>query len=116
LNKKLIEEFYKLFDFNAHSNDTTNPFKNFAGWLTSMNPYEFATISTVLGLLISTGLTVPEQNSIGNWFEAIGQIILTINAQANVIDKDFSSKSTPSIQTLVKEIDEIKEFLKQHYQ
>ena len=81
-----------------------------------MNPYEFATISTILGLLISTGLTVPEQNSIGNWFEAIGQIILTINAQANVIDKDFSSKTTPSIQTLVKEIDEIKEFLKQHYQ
>ena len=37
-----------------------------------------------MGLLIAKGLTVPEQNSVGNWLESVGQIILTINAQASI--------------------------------
>lgn len=116
MNKKFIEDFYKLFNFNAHFDDTNNPFKQFAGWLTSMNPYEFAAISAFLGLLISTGLTVPEQNSIGNWFEAVGQIILTINAQANVIKLDLSEQNTLSMEKLEKEITILKEMFQKNNQ
>ena len=107
MNKQFIEDFYKLFNFNDHSSDN-NPFKNLAGKLTSINPYEFAALSAIIGLLISSGLTVPEQNSIGNWFEALGQIILTINAQASLINQNQSNER---ISNLENEINILKEFL-----
>ncbi len=57
--------------------------KDFSTWLNSLTPLEFTTLGTIIGYLISSVLTVSEQNSIGNWFELVGQIILTFNAQGS---------------------------------
>lgn len=54
---------------------------SFSDWLFSLNAYEFTFIATTLGFLISPQLTVNQQNSLGNFFELLGQVILTINAQ-----------------------------------
>ncbi len=72
------------FNYNAHNNEGESPFKDFAKFITSLNPYEYAALSAIIGIIIAKGLTVPEQNSIGNWLESVGQIILTINAQASI--------------------------------
>ncbi len=56
-------------------------FDSFSNWLFSLNAYEFTLISTVIGFIISSTLTVNQQNSLGNFFELLGQLILTINAQ-----------------------------------
>ena len=72
------------FNFNPHHEWGESPLKDFARWLTSLDPYEFSALSAVVGLILSKGLTVPEQNSVGNWLESVGQIILTVNAQASI--------------------------------
>lgn len=64
-------------------NTNLNEIKSFANWINSLTPLEFTTLGTIIGYLISSVLTVQEQNSIGNWFELVGQIILTFNAQGS---------------------------------
>ena len=64
-------------------NTNLNEIKSFANWINSLTPLEFKTLGTLIGYLISSVLTVQEQNSIGNWFELVGQIILTFNAQGS---------------------------------
>lgn len=70
------EEFDKFInqDFNSFSN-----------WLFSLNPYEFSLIATVIAFAISPALTINQQNSLGNFFELLGQAILTINAQSTTL-------------------------------
>ncbi len=58
--------------------------KSFVNWLMHLSPLEFTTLGVFTGYIISCNLTVNEQNSIGNWFELLGQIILTFNAQGSL--------------------------------
>jgi len=69
-------------DFISHD------FSSFSKWLYSLNPYEFTLISTIIGFLIASTLDLNEQNSIGNFFELLGQVILTINAQTSTLQSD----------------------------
>lgn len=56
--------------------------KNFASWILSLSPFEFTTLATISGYILSLSLTTVEQNSLGNWLELVGQTLLTFNAQA----------------------------------
>lgn len=58
----------------------------------NLSPLEFTTLAVFSGYLISCNLTVDEQNSIGNWLELLGQIILTFNAQG--ANQQFSLSKT----------------------
>ncbi len=71
-------------------------FDSFSNWLSSMDPYEFTLIATVIGFAISPALTVNQQNSLGNFFELLGQVILTINAQNTTVRQSQARK--PGIQ------------------
>lgn len=62
-------------------NFANQDFDSFSKWLFSLNAYEFTLIATILGFLIAPTLTYNQQNSLGNFFELLGQVILTINAQ-----------------------------------
>lgn len=62
-------------------------FDSFSNWLFSLNAYEFSLISTIIGFAISSTLTLNQQNSLGNFFELLGQVILTINAQNNTLQQ-----------------------------
>ena len=56
-------------------------FDSFSNWLFSLNAYEFSLIASIIGFVISPALTINQQGSLGNFFELLGQVILTINAQ-----------------------------------
>lgn len=62
-------------------------FESFSDWLFSLNAYEFSLIATMIGFAISPTLTVNQQNSLGNFFELLGQVILTINAQNTTLQQ-----------------------------
>ncbi len=78
------DEFYKFVN---------QDYKSFSKWLFSLNAYEFTLIATIAGFLISPTLTINEQNSLGNFFELLGQVILTINAQGTTLNQKNSAKS-----------------------
>lgn len=64
------------------NNNTNNPINILKKYFFSLNPYEFSILANVLGSIISLFLSSNEKNSLGNWFELLGQQILTIQAQA----------------------------------
>ena len=68
-------------------------FAGFSSWLFSLNAYEFSLIATLLGFLISPTLTINQQNSLGNFFELLGQVILTVNAQNTTLSQDSVKKA-----------------------
>ncbi len=57
-------------------------YKSIASWLFSLSPYEFTLLSTATGYLLTPNLSINELNSLGNFLILIGQIMLTVNAQA----------------------------------
>ena len=87
-------------------NDQNN-FSNFSKWLSSLSANEFTLIAITTGFLITQGLNYEEQNAIGNWLECVGQIILTLSAQNQLL-----SPSDPNIlnkiNDLQKQIDQLK--------
>lgn len=56
-------------------------FKSFSDGLFSLSAFEFTLIGSILGFAISEGLTTNQQNSLGNFFTLIGQVLMTENAQ-----------------------------------
>lgn len=58
-------------------------------YLDKLSPLEFSTLGSLIGLLLVQSLTVDEQNSIGNLFELIGQVLLTSAAQAQLQSPDL---------------------------
>lgn len=64
-------------------NSDTTEIASFADWLMTLTPFEFTTLGTIIGYIISYNLTINQQNSIGNWLELVGQIVLTFNAQGS---------------------------------
>lgn len=99
---------------NNNNYNFNNPsFKDFAGWLYKLSPTEFVTLGTIASYLISYGLTVNEQNSIGNWLEMVGQIILTFNAQettlSNASSQNNYNKIIDRLNELEKELKSIKD-------
>lgn len=66
-------------------------------FLKNINANEFTTIAFVIGLLLIDDLTPAEQNSVGNWFMLIGQVLATNASQQQVINnanKTSSSSNT----------------------
>lgn len=101
---------------NAYNDFMNQDFKELATWIYSLNPYEFVIISTLIGLIISPSLTINQQNSLGNFFEQIGQTMLTIAAQSQTVkhkNKQVSTMSNNKIEDLEEEIHRIKEELYQ---
>ena len=106
---------------NKYINDLENfDFCSFSNWLSTLNPYEFTLVATIIGFIISPSLTLNQQNSIGNFFELLGQVILTINAQGTTVTqklkekpgiKEFFEKTTieEEIANLKKEVIKLRE-------
>lgn len=64
-------------------------------FLPKINAYEFTTIAFVIGLLLCDDLTPAEQNSVGNFFMLIGQVLATNASQQQVIN-NYNKSSNPS--------------------
>ncbi len=67
------ESIYEFGDISCNA---------FVDLLLSINEYELTILACAIGLLISPTITINQQNALGNFFELIGQTILTVNAQA----------------------------------
>lgn len=84
-------------------------------------PRELATLSTVLGVIISAKLTINGQNVVGNFIEAVGQSILLIAAQSQNLQSQSNNQggnngndnTKGSNNDLQKQIDELKEHIKE---
>lgn len=71
---------------NRSMNDfVNNDYKSLADFLFSFSGNEFAVIASIAGFVISQNLAIDEINSLGNFFELIGQMMLSIASQEQVI-------------------------------
>lgn len=64
--------------YNKYTKDDLIGFSKF---LSSLSPTEFTALGCVIGLIITSSLNNNEQNSVGNFLELVGQVILTAQAQ-----------------------------------
>lgn len=75
-------------------NNSTPPNSNFPP---NIDPNTFAFLGAFIGAILASDLSINEQNSVGNWFELVGQYLLTSAAQQQLIQgriaKNNSQKS-----------------------
>ena len=85
-----------------------NELLNFSKWLQTLSANEFTLTAMFTGFIIGQGLNYEEQNCIGNWLECVGQIVLTLSAQNQLLspsDPDLLSK----INKLQHDVNKLKE-------
>ncbi|MCI6763538.1 hypothetical protein MSH26_01500 [bacterium] len=80
----------------AFANFTNQDYSGLSNWLNTLDPYEFSLFGVIAAYLIAPSLNANQQNSIGNFLEEIGQIILTIAAQ-NITVRQALSNNTESV-------------------
>lgn len=79
-----FEEFLKNFSasFNfGNENSTEEGCEDIKGGFQDLNPHIFPLTAELVGHVLASNLPFNVQNAIGNWFELLGQIILTYNSQ-----------------------------------
>lgn len=64
--------------FNMNENEN---FNIFVKYISSLNPQEFTAVACIFGFLLSAPLDATTQQSLGNFFECLGQVMLTISSQ-----------------------------------
>ncbi len=62
-----------------------NPLSKLSKLLLSLNPYEFTALSVILGYVFSNDLNSNEIQSLGSFFESIGQTMYTIGMQMQTL-------------------------------
>lgn len=98
------------------TNDAFDRFMNqdfceFANWIYSLNGYEFTIIATLVAIVIAPPLSINQQNSLGNFFEQVGQTLLTIAAQNQTVKhkiKQYTTMLKKNDSDLETEINKIK--------
>ena len=82
----------------------------FIDLLLSINEYELSILGFAIGAMLAPTITINQQNSLGNFFELIGQVLLTINAQAINLQPNAPSRQqlNDRINRLEKELQELK--------
>ena len=74
------------------------------------DPNVFAFTAAIIGAIISDEFNAQELNSIGNWFELLGQYLLTYAAQKQLINSRNSSQ-TQDLNSILKAIKKIEDEL-----
>ena len=78
--------------------------------LLSLNEYELTVLGCAIGLLIAPTITTNQQNSLGNFFELVGQVLLTVNAQ--IVNLQPSAPSRQQLSDRIKKLEQELETLK----
>ena len=83
--------------------------KSFSNWLDSIPPYEYSLTGVIIAYIIAPNLTNNAQNAFGNWLELVGQIILTISAQASATPETGQyNRLLADVENLKAEIERLK--------
>lgn len=65
--------------------------------LTDINAPTFTLSAVVIGFLLIDDLSPSEQNSVGNWFMMVGQVLCTNASQQQVLNNNTNNNSSPHI-------------------
>lgn len=79
---------------NTYKKIAEEDFKGLSDWLNTLDPYEFTLSGLIIAFLISIPLNANQQNSVGNYLEAIGQTLLTIAAQEITVNQATFGNNT----------------------
>ena len=63
-------------------------YNKFVQYISSLNAEEFTLAACIFGFLLSKPLNAATQQSVGNFFECVGQVMLTISSQKFITDED----------------------------
>ncbi|MFT9497437.1 hypothetical protein [Anaerosolibacter sp.] len=61
--------------------------------LSNIPPSQFSLIAALLGITLSNNLNANQQNSLGNFLEALGQSMLTVSAQKQLQQSQQNSQN-----------------------
>ena len=78
--------------------------------LLSLNGTEFSILACIIGYALTINTTINEQASLGNFFELLGQFILTTSAQ-NYKIKSQNIPSIQDIETQIKFLEQLEKLL-----
>ena len=91
-------------------------FKEDASFLQSLDPTEYTIFSILIALILSNSLSTNEKNSIGNFLIEVGQTLLTIASQENLISNLNHSHTHIGLENKLKELErEIHELKKSRF-
>ncbi len=87
--------------------------------LTDINAPTFTLSAVVIGFLLIDDLSPSEQNSVGNWFMMVGQVLCTNASQQQVLNNNTNNNNSPhivndinpSMNTLKKTVNQVREEL-----
>ena len=81
-----------------------NYYTKLANLISNLSPFEFTTLGVIFGYLLSLTIPITELNSLGNWFELVGQILLTYSAQGTATPTNEEYNQLVNDVKLLKEI------------
>ena len=95
------------FDYNQFSKMNCS---SFIEYLLSLSANELSLLAIGLGFLLSANIDNNQQSSLGNFFELIGQLLLTLSAQNLNLYPNYSNNTDLAIKVsmLEKEIELLK--------
>lgn len=76
--------------------------------LPNIDADSFTLSSMIIGYALIGDLSPAEQNSVGNWFMMVGQVLCTHSAQQQVIFNNNSNSSTTNDVPIVNEVDSLR--------
>lgn len=80
-----------------------------SNFLNSIPPYLYSLYATIFAYIISSFLDLNAMNAFGNWLEQVGQILLTIAAQASATPSDEEYNNLVNeVKYLKEEIEKLK--------
>ncbi len=92
----------KLIQANKSCNE-----KNTSG-IFSIPPEQFTVLATAIGFLLANDLDMNEQNSLGNFLMAIGQVLVTIASQKAIFESQQDNQQVMQrLEFLKKQISDI---------
>lgn len=80
-------------------------FKEEASFLQEFDATEMVIFATIVAILMANNLSTNEKNSVGNFFIQIGQTLLTIASQENLISNLFHSRTHIDLEKKLNEIE-----------
>ena len=98
------------FNYNSFKDMSCS---SFFDYLLTLSSHELSLLAVGLGYLFSANLTPNQQNSLGNFFELIGQLLLALSAQEYVLQSPHTSvkQLQQEINILKKEIERLKKII-----
>ncbi len=92
------------FDFNSFNDMSCH---NFIDYLLTLSPNELSLLGALIGFMLTINTSPYKQSSLGNFFELIGQYLLTASAQSFTLE----SVNEPSSINLQQQINYLKKEL-----